>query len=166
MRRQIICWSVILLTCCCLAYSDTPGWDPGPPIQGPVIYVSGQYPWEGTITVYVGQEAQFWGGGSDPDHQADPIQNDGLHCEWSYVPAYGGNSVDMGKTHATDGCTCPGYEADTIEHTWTEKGTYFVTCKMDDCHIWADDLDSKELTFVLFCVDPCSFSAILVPPVQ
>lgn len=164
MRRQIVGWIVVLFASCCLAYGDTPGWDPGPAIQGPDVYVNNQWV-TGDVTVHVGQ-IQFQGVGNDIDNLADPIDDDGVHCEWSYVPAGGGTSTNMGKSRGNSLCACPGYGTQVLEYPFNTAGAFNVTCKMDDCHNLADDPESKTQTFTLFCVDPCSFTEILVPPSQ
>ena len=146
MKRLVICYAIILLGAC-FAYADTPGWDPGPAIQGPVVYMGEEWV-SGDITVFVAQEKVFWAGGVDLDHKNDPLDGDGLHCEWTYKHA--GSSEEpilMGKTKGTSDCDCEGYQAEVLEFTWNEIGVFDVTCKLDDCHHLADDQDSKTFTF-------------------
>lgn len=143
MKRKTSLWSFILVTACCLAYGDTPGWDPGTQIEGAAY---GGPPWQTVATVCQGEQVTFWAEGYDVDVKADPIADDGVHCWWSYAPSAGGDSIGMGGTKANDYWPCTAYTSHSLYHSWNQPGDYTITCRMDDCHKWADDPDSKIAT--------------------
>ena len=167
MRGRMIPWSIVLLVCACMSCADTPDWDPGTPITGAICVDTPRKgcDWFEPVIILTGEQVTFHANASDYDVQADPINPDGVHCVWSYRPASGGEWTELGKRKGNQYCTCAEYlNPQWLEYTFTTAGTFTIKCVIDDCHIWADDPESSVLTLQVFCVDPCSFSAILVPP--
>ncbi len=137
-------WLLIVLTCFCgVAAADTPGWDPGPAINGMLCFTTPRNTDCFGFTVYTNEQVTIKSLGYDYDNFGDPTANDGTHCTVTYRKAGDTQEILMGKIKgdATQEslCPCSEYASNPLVYSWRMPGHYIVKAVWDDHHVYADD---------------------------